>query len=351
MVTGPPHYPTGRVLDGRRLRWPRLDIIDGVAVHRLPMIPRPNGTTLDRVIDHGSFALAAVAAAPIIQRADVFVVESPPLFLGGTAALLRSMTGRPYLFHVADPWPDFPIAAGALRGAIPIRLALWLESIAYRRASVITTVTPPLVERLARKPGAQGKVRLLSNAVEIERFSPAQDQAAARADLGWGPGFTFVYSGTVGIAQGLDTLLEACRRLTDFDAVVRVVGDGIDAPALKARAEALGLKGIEFHRSMPAERVPTILAAADGILVVLRRGQLYEESLPTKLLEGLAAGRPLVVSADGYPARLVVEAGAGLAVPAEDPAALAGAMLALHADGRRAEMGVAACKSGARSVL
>lgn len=342
VVTGPPHYPAGRVLDGRRLVWPRRDRIDDVTVHRLPMIPRPNGSILDRVVDQGSFAAVAVAAAPIIRRADAFVVESPPLFLGGTAAILRAMTGRPYLFHVADPWPDFPIAAGALRGGVPIRLALWVESLAYRRASVITTVTPPLVDRLARKAGADGKVRLVLNAVDIDRFQPDLDPAAARAELGWGPGFTLVYSGTVGLAQGLDTLIEAVRRLPDLDLTVRVVGDGIEARGLKAHAEALGLTKIVFQPSMSADRIPTVLAAADAILVLLRGGPLYEESLPTKLLEGLAAGRPIIVSADGYPATVVNDAGAGLVAPAEDADALADAIATLRVHRGREAMGAAA---------
>src|SRR5436190_11451570 len=217
VVTGPPHYPGGRILDGRRLLWPRRDVIDGVTVHRLPMLARPNGGFFDRLVDQGSFAAVALAAAPIIRRADAFIVESPPLFLGATAALLRATTGRPYLFHVADPWPDFPIAVGALRGRVPIRAALWLESLAYSRASAITTVTPPLVERLAAKPGAGSKLRLVLNAVDTSRFDPDADRSAARARLGWGPGFTVVYSGTVGIAQGLDTLIEAVRRLGDVD--------------------------------------------------------------------------------------------------------------------------------------
>ena len=342
VVTGPPHYPAGKILDGRLLIWPRRDTIDGVTVHRLPMIPRPNGSIVDRVVDQGSFAVAAVAAAPIIRRADVFVVESPPLFLGGTAALLRAMTGRPYLFHVADPWPDFPIAAGALRGRVPINLALWLESLAYRRASVITTVTPPLVDRLARKRGAGGKVRLLLNAVDTTRFDPQFDPVAARATLGWGPGFTLVYSGTVGIAQGLDTLIDAAQRLSSVDVTIRVIGDGIEAADVKARAATLGLTRIVFQPSVPAADVPTVLAAADGILVLLRAGPLYEESLPTKLLEGLAAGRPIVASADGYPAALVREAGAGVTCRAEESVELADAIASLRTHPGREAMGLAA---------
>jgi glycosyltransferase involved in cell wall biosynthesis len=207
---------------------------------------------------------------------------------------------------------------------------------------VITTVTPPLVVRLARKPGAGGKVKLISNAVDTDRFQPEMDTAAAKAELGWGPEFTLVYSGTVGIAQGLDTLIEAVRRLRDVDMTVRVVGDGIEAKALRSRAEALGLTRIAFESSKPSDKVPTVLAAADGILVLLRGGSLYEESLPTKLLEGLAAGRPIIVSADGYPAKIISDALAGLVAPAEDPLALADAMVALRRHTGRTEMALAA---------
>jgi glycosyltransferase involved in cell wall biosynthesis len=326
VVTGPPHYPGGQILDGRFIARPRTDYIDGVPIHRLPMLPRPNDRITDRIIDQGTFATSAFLAARLVRRADAFVVESPPLFLGGTAALLRRLTGTPYLFHVADPWPDFPIEAGVLRGRALIAAALQLESLAYRHASAITTVTPPLVKRLSAKPGAGGKVHLLSNAVEISRFDPSTEKSSARADLGWGPGLTLAYSGTVGIAQGLDTLIEATRRLGEAEVTIRVVGDGVEARALKARAQALGLTRLIFEPSVAADRVPTVLAASDGILVLLRRGPLYTESLPTKLLEGLAAGRPVIVSADGYPADLVRDARAGFTSAAEDAQGLADAI-------------------------
>jgi glycosyltransferase involved in cell wall biosynthesis len=83
---------------------------------------------------------------------------------------------------------------------------------------------------------------------------------------------------------------------------------------------------VVFSPSIPREKVPDHLAAADAIVVLLKKGPLYEESLPTKLLEGLAAGRPVVVSADGYAARVVRDHSAGRTAPAEDPSRLADAI-------------------------
>ncbi|MGZ6341015.1 MAG: glycosyltransferase family 4 protein, partial [Candidatus Limnocylindrales bacterium] len=294
VVTGPPHYPDGVVRTGYSAARPSRESIDGIQVTRLPMIPRRNGGFLDRTVDQASFAAAALAAAPDARWADVLVVESPPLFLGGTAAIVRRLTGRPYLFHVADPWPDFPIAMGALANPLAQRVAYALENVAYRSASLVTTVTPGLVALLAAKPAAGGKVRLLPNAVDTRRFDPAADRGLARARSGWTePGLHLVYAGSVGRAQGLGTLLDAVTSLRGHGLVVHVVGEGFERARLEAEAGDRGLGHVRFEAAVPSQRVPGLLAAADAILVMLRAGPLYEHSLPTKLLEGLAAGRPI----------------------------------------------------------
>jgi colanic acid biosynthesis glycosyl transferase WcaI len=343
VVTGPPHYPDGRVRYGYAAWYPSRESIDGVEIIRLPMVPRPNHGFIDRLVDQGSFALTALAAAPVIRDSDAFVVESPPLFLGASAIVLSVLTGRPYILHVADPWPDFPIALGVLNSRPAISAALALEALAYRGATLITTVTPPLVQRLAAKPGASGKVRLLSNGVDAGRFDPTIQPARARAELGWPDKFTAVYAGTVGLAQGLGTLVAAVEGMPrQHDIAVVVVGQGPGVDDIAREARARGVDRIRFLPGVPAEQIPQVLAAADAVLVLLRRGPLFEESLPTKLLEGLASGRPVIVSADGYAADLVVGHGAGIAASAEDPLRLASAIAELAGRADRETMGLAA---------
>ena len=135
---------------------------------------------MDRAIDQGTFAVAAAAAVSEARWADVILVESPPLFLGATASWLRRVTGRPYLYHVADPWPDFPVAMGLLGNTAVRRIAYALEALAYRNAGLITTVSPGLVDLLDAKPSAAGRVRLLPNGVTVGRFDPDAEAAAMR---------------------------------------------------------------------------------------------------------------------------------------------------------------------------
>jgi glycosyltransferase involved in cell wall biosynthesis len=340
ILTGPPHYPSGTVRSGYRMLELRRERLDGIQVTRLPMVARPNSGLLDRSIDQGSFALAAMAAIPDIRWSNVLLVESPPLFLGLTAAFHRIVSHRPYIFHVADPWPDFPIAMGALRSPIARRLAYANEHLAYRFAASITTVTPALVASLERKRGARGKVHLLPNGVDLGRFQPDLDPTEARRALGWREArLTLVYAGTVGLAQGLGTLIDAMSQLRDDGIDLHIVGDGAEKQEIAGRIQRHGLDHVQLHPSVPAADVPRMLAAADAGLVLLKAGPLYEQALPTKLVEGLAAGRPLIVSADGEAARIVREADAGVVARAEDSTGLADAMRRVRDDPERAAHG------------
>ena len=342
VLTGPPHYPDGVVRPGYRAWQPSDETLDGVRIRRLPMWPRTNGGFVDRTIDQGSFAAVAMTAFRDFRWADVVLVESPPLFLGATAAWFRMVLRRPYVFHVADPWPDFPISMGVLRNPIAKRVAFTIETVAYRHARLITTVTPGLVELLEHKPGAHGKVRLVPNGVDRSRFDPRRRPEDARAGLAWPRArLHLVYAGSVGLAQGLATLLDAVEPLGETGVVVHVVGQGFERAILERRSRERRLDHVRFEQPVPAEMVPALLAAADAVVVMLRGGPLGEHSLPTKLLEGLAAGRPIVVSASGEAARLVSDAGAGLTAPAGDAHALRAAIEAMI-DADRSAMGAAA---------
>jgi glycosyltransferase involved in cell wall biosynthesis len=292
------------------------------------------------MITHASFAGTSLASLAIAGGVDVALVESPPLFVALPARALRAV-GVPYVFHVADPWPDFPIAMGYLQSPLERRLAYWLEDVAYRGAAAITTVSPGLVELLSSKASARGRVELVPNGVESTRFDLGLTPTEARQRLGWDESFTVVYAGTVGLAQGVGSLLEAAT-MVDPGVRIRVIGEGVEKPELEARARAKDLANVRFQPSVPRTDVPLILAAADAGLVMLRKGPLYRDSLPTKLLETMAAARPVIVSADGLSADIVEQSGSGYVASAEEPVGLARAIEECRCDTDRKRRGAAA---------
>jgi glycosyltransferase involved in cell wall biosynthesis len=180
-----------------------------------------------------------------------------------------------------------------------------------------------------------GKLRVVEPTVDLERFDPQP----AVPD---GP-LRVVYIGTLGLAHGLDTLIEAALLAGRSRVLVRLVGDGAERARLARRITMERIANVQLLGPVAPGEVAGLYASADVGTVLLRNRRIFDEALPTKLLEVLGAGRAALVAAPGAGGPLVVGAGAGLAVGPDDPVRLAAAIRALHADRDRVRtMGLAA---------
>jgi len=193
-----------------------------------------------------------------------------------------------------------------------------------------------MAEALDRHACAAGRVRAIEPAVDLERFMDRRDRPADPRPM------KVVYAGTIGMAHGLETLVRAAEAAGRQHVDVTIAGDGAEEPALRARLERQPRPNVRLVGALAADDVPALYAGADVGIVMLKDRPIFDEALPTKMLEILAAGRPAVVAARGNAARLVEESGAGIAVPPEDPESLARALLTLAGDpAARARMGAA----------
>ncbi|HEX3173430.1 MAG TPA: glycosyltransferase family 4 protein [Solirubrobacterales bacterium] len=353
--TGFPHYPDGRVKPPYRNRPLSVERRDGVRVMRSWVYPAPNSGFGRRLANHASLATTALAAAAAGGPADVLLVETPPLLLAGAAVPYARAKRARLVLNVADLWPDSAVEMGTLDSPAAIAAARRLERLAYRHAAAIACPTEGIAAALERRPESAGKTVLMRPAVDVERFSPVQppgqrghavgSAAAARS-------LRLLYAGTVGLAHGLATLLDAAElaeRAAGSSLFVTIAGDGAEAPALRDRLAARGPAGVRMLGTIPAERIPMLYAENDVALVMLRDLPIFEGALPTKLLEAMAAARPVVLAARGEAARLVEAERCGVVVPPQDPRALAEALAALAADPSRcAAMGAAGRRAAER---
>ncbi|HET8862107.1 MAG TPA: glycosyltransferase family 4 protein, partial [Solirubrobacterales bacterium] len=349
--TGFPHYPDGVVKPPYRNRPLQIEQIGAVRVMRSWVYPAPNRGFGRRLANHASLATAALAAAPAGGRADVLLVETPPLLLAGAAiAYARAKRAR-LVLNVADLWPDSAVEMGTLESRRAIAVAQLLERTAYREAAAIACPTEGIFTALRERPESAGKAALLRPAVDLDRFAPAASdidhtRGGSMSDAANGEPLRVLYAGTVGLAHGLGTLLDAAEAMAGEvgahrsngapPLAVTIAGDGAEAPALRARLASGGPAGVRMLGAVPAKRIPALYAEADVAVVMLRDLPIFEGALPTKMLEGMAAGRPVVLAGRGEAARLVEREECGVVVPPEDPRALAAALAALAADpGRR----------------
>ena len=356
--TGFPHYPDGEIKPPYRNRPLQVERHDGVRIVRSWVHPAPNRGFARRLANHASLAASALATAPAGGPADVLLVETPPLLLAGAAVAYARAKRARLVLNVADLWPDSAVEMGTLSSPRAIVAAQRLERAAYREAAAIACPTEGIYETLRGRAESARKAALMRPAVDLDRFDPhAADLyppavgSMSAASNGGSP-LRVLYAGTVGLAHGLGTLLDAAEELRRGEGrapEVTIAGDGAEAPALRARLAGGKSPGVRMLGAVPAERIPPLYAETDVAVVMLRDLPIFEGALPTKLLEAMAAGRPVLLAARGEAARLVEAESCGIVVPPEDPRALAAALAALAADpARRAAMGAAGRKAAER---
>jgi glycosyltransferase involved in cell wall biosynthesis len=334
VLTAMPSYPGNEVLPGYRGKSVAREEMDGVAVRRVSLYVPRRKTFSKRVLHYCSFAAHACWRGPeLLEPADFLMTESPPLFLGPAGFYLSRRLRARFIFNVSDLWPDSAIDLGFLKEGPAARAARGLEEWCYRRADLITGQSEGIVASIrARIPGK--RVELLPNGVDLETWGRRPDRDGVRREFGWASSdFVVGYAGLHGHAQALHQVLAAAGTL-ETDKRIRFVffGEGPCKESLVRQAEAERLRNVTFHSPEPAGRMPEILSAVDAGLVTLARGPVFEGVRPSKVFEVMAAGKPVVLAANGESGRLVAAARCGLVAPPETPALLGEAVRRLAGD-------------------
>lgn len=262
-----------------------------------------------------------------LPHPDAIVVSSPPPFPMIPAARLAEIYDSYLVFEVRDIWPLSLVEIGGISARHPfIQATQWLEDYAYRRADSVVSVLPAAASHMVSRGLAAAKYVHIPNGLKVEGVRPGSPERFVRSEL---PNRRFIvgYAGKVGISYGLGTLLDAAILLKDrSDIGLAVIGSGTDREELSARAVREGLDNLVFLPPVPKERVPDVLAELDACYLGLRDEPVFRFGVsPTKLFDYMAASKPVImgIRAGNDP---VGDAGCGITVPPEDPAALADAV-------------------------
>jgi colanic acid biosynthesis glycosyl transferase WcaI len=349
IVTSLPWYLHHRVEPGWDGKAVRHDDVEWGRITRVNPFPTDKRNIPARALGFAGFTALSGAMSLALQgadRPDAVLAMSPPLTLGAAGWAAAKRFDVPFVFNIQDVFPDVAVEVGAITNKQVIAAASWLERWSYRRADAVTVLSDDLRDNLVKKiegtvPDALDRIRVIPNFVDTERIRPADPEAGTyRAENGLVGKQVVMYAGNVGFSQSLDLVLAAARALADRPDVAFVINGGGSA-RIDLEAAASELDNVHFVDFQPKERLPEVLAAADVHVVPLRRG-LARSSVPSKTYSILAAGRPVVASVDEGTevARVVERAGAGIAVPPDDPGAFTAAVTKLvDAPDQAREMG------------
>jgi glycosyltransferase involved in cell wall biosynthesis len=312
----------------------------GVDVLRLWVWTSPEKTFKSRMRFYLSYmGMGALAGSLVRGRYDLVYATSPPLFVGpaGLAAALRRRI--PFVFEVRDLWPESAVSLGELNSVKAIRAAEVLERFLYRQASRIVVVTDGIRRRLVERGLPAEKLALIPNGADTDlfRFDP-EGRTRVRTTLGVEDKFVALYAGIHGLAQGMESLVEAARLLRRREDIRLVfIGEGPKKALVAQLKEMFDLDNLMLLPEVPVEEMPAYLSAADCSIVPLKDDPVFHGALPSKMFEAWACSRPVVLSVAGEAVEALKRAGGGVIARPEDPVQIAASIEYLEAHRQEAE--------------
>jgi len=282
-----------------------------------------------RMLKFYQFARLAVRVGKNLVAPDVVFATHTPLTVGLAGIALSRHFGVPFVFEVRDLWPEALVNVGALRNPVAI---WWLSRMAkkiYTHAEHIVALSPGMKEGIVRTGVPAEKVSVIPNASDLDLFQPGLDGSIWRDRLGLGDRFAAVYFGAMGLANGLEYVIEAARILAERGSnhiVLVLHGSGGKRPDLEKMARGYGLTNVIFSDLVPDKaEVARIVAACDVCMTIYRAAKEHSWS-PNKMFDSLAAGKPILVNVPGWLGSLIESNNCGRCLDPNRPAALSDAL-------------------------
>lgn len=313
----------------------REGVVDGIQVIEFNLAYSNKDSFSKRTWLFTKFALRSIGLA-LTQRYDVLFATTTPLTAGLPGIFARWLRGRTFVFEVRDLWPELPREMGVIKNPIVLWLMGVLEWLSYRSAHRLVGLAPGIVDGITRCGVDRAKVAMIPNGCDLSIFSdksqPWRPKGVAASDL------MAVYTGTHGIANGLDAVLDAAgtlkRRGRDGIKIV-LIGEGKLKPALEARASAEGLTNVVFHAPVDKQALAGLMASTGvGLQILANVPAFYYGTSPNKFFDYLAAGLPVLCNYPGWLAEMIAKNQCGFAVPPNNAGAFADALeyAAAHRD-------------------
>ena len=323
VVTGIPNYPKGKFFDGYGLFKRRREMVDGVKVIRIPIVPRGNGSKVMLLLNFLSYGFNASVFLffhLIRHKYDVcFVQQISPVNMALPGIWFKRLTGKPLYCWVLDMWPESLKYGGHINNKLILGYFGNIALQMFKASDRILISSRGFEKYITSRGDFADKIVYFPNWAEDVFTKGAEAPIPALPE-----GFKVMFAGNVGEAQDFDHIAEAAQMLGEDEEIKFViVGDGRKKSWLDQRIAERGLeKRIVTMGRFPAEVMPSFFKAADVMLVSLCDNELLWLTAPARIQAYMAAGKPIVGMISGEGNALIKDSGCGIAVEAGDSAGL-----------------------------
>jgi glycosyltransferase involved in cell wall biosynthesis len=325
ILTAMPNYPKMEVHDGYKGKWYVKEDMDGMTIHRAWIFVSKSKGIFSRLMNYFSFVFSSMWIGCFkLNKTEYLLCESPPLFLGLSALVLKKLKRAKLIFNVSDLWPETAEKLGLIKNRFLLNSAKRLEEYLYSKSVLVTGQTQGIVKNIKdRFPDKQ--VYWLPNGVDMSFYNEQNFAGGWRKKAGFSENdFLILYAGIIGHAQGLEVVLKAAELSKEQSIKWILLGSGPEKEKLLAMKESLQLNNVFFFEPLPKSVMPDVWKSVNVSLVPLRKIDLFKGAIPSKIFESLAMKKALLLGVEGEAKELFInEAKAGLAFGPEDAADLA----------------------------
>ncbi len=249
------------------------------------------------------------------------------------ARKLARRHGATLVWEVHDLWPLSPIELGGMSRFHPF--ILWMqhaENTACRHANIVISMLPKAEAHLQQHGMLAEKFLHIPNGIDPaewvgEDFAPLPPAHTEAIQAARNRGHLLVaYAGAHGIANALDSMLDAAALTRNSPITWLLVGSGPEKSRLEQRVQSENLGNVLMLNAVPKAAIPPLLSAMDVLYIGLQSQPLFRFGIsPNKLMDYMMAARPVIcaIDAGNDPVR---DADCGMTIKPEDPAALADAV-------------------------
>ena len=248
----------------------------------------------------------------------VFSFEVSPMTQVVTGISFAKRLHVPHYLYVQDLWPENVITVTGINSPLVIKPIDRLVDYVYKNSNEIFATSPSFVRAICnrKRPVDERKVHYWPQYAE-EFYKPVDKTIAKRKAISYGiaddDSFKIIFTGNIGVAQGLQILPQTAKILKEENVKFVIVGDGRYLENLKADIEKNNVqdKFVMIERQK-AETIPVLLAACEAAFISFAEDELWTKTIPAKLQSYMACGMPVVAAAQGETARIIEESGCGL---------------------------------------
>ncbi|WP_411959341.1 glycosyltransferase family 4 protein [Pseudomonas sp. s4] len=303
---------------------------------------------LGRLMSFISFSLTAPIGLLRVSKPDVVLASSPPIFPMFSVWLVCKIRRIPMVLEVRDLWPESAVQMGILRNKYLIAIMSWIERLLYDQAKRIVTLTQGIHDDIESRGWPAHRLEVITCGVDSDMLYPDPEAGLAfRRRHGWESRQIVLYMGAMGEANNLDVVLDAAAQCDDSRLLFLLVGDGMKRADIEQRAAELSLVNVKCWEPIAKNQVRECISAADLCIVTLQDIPLFRGAIPTKLLDYMACGKPVISGVRGEAEQIIAKAKAGVTFSPNDSGQIAGLIADLMGqEERRVQMG----KNGAHYV-